>query len=406
MKAMSTSEQKPPIWVDEPHAFYQMAERLVKFDTISVDTESNSLHAYREQVCLIQFSTTREDYLVDPLSLTDLSALAPIFADPKIEKIFHAAEYDLICLRRDFSFEFAHLFDTMMAARILGRSAVGLGSMLESEFKIRVDKRFQRANWAQRPLPAALLNYARHDTHYLLQLRNRLYDELSAHGRLELAQEDFRRMARIFSNGHVPDLADDPAQLILRPGGAGAAAVTEPEAEPANSVWRISGIQDLTPRQVAILSALAEYRERQAEAANQPPFKIINNQALISIAMSAPQSRTALGDLGALSSYQYARFASGVLEAVQKGLAAPPMHRPSTPRPDDRYLQRLEALRGWRKRQAQAMGVESDVVLPRDLLYTLAEQYPRTREALSAILAQSPWRFEHFGDDILAVLTR
>ena len=107
---------------------------LVTQSRVAVDTESNSLHAFREQVCLVQFSTTNADYLVDPLALRDLSLLAPIFSDPKIEKIFHAAEYDLICLRRDFHFTFANLFDTMQAARVLGYPAVGLDRLLGDKF--------------------------------------------------------------------------------------------------------------------------------------------------------------------------------------------------------------------------------------------------------------------------------
>src|ERR1044071_3179105 len=103
----------PPIWVDKPKVFQEMLGDLTAQPRLAVDTESNSLHAYREQVCLIQFTTPNKDYVVDPLALDDLSALGPIFSNPGIEKIFHASEYDLICLRRDFNFQFANLFDTM-----------------------------------------------------------------------------------------------------------------------------------------------------------------------------------------------------------------------------------------------------------------------------------------------------
>src|SRR5512139_501768 len=163
----------------ETHSHLQrMVDALSQTPIIAVDTESNSLHAYREQVCLVQFSTPTTDYLVDPLALQDLSPLAPLFADPGIEKIFHAAEYDLLCLSRDFGFKFANLFDTMLAARILGRNMVGLGSLLESEFGILLDKRHQRADWGKRPLPEDQLSYARLDTHFLIPLRNHMRQEL------------------------------------------------------------------------------------------------------------------------------------------------------------------------------------------------------------------------------------
>ncbi len=133
----------PPIWVDTPELLEAMVGELLKEPRVAVDTESNSLHAFRERVCLIQFSTPVHDYLVDPLQLSDLSQLIPVFSNPDIEKIFHAAEYDLICLRRDFGFHVVHLFDTMHAARVLGYTAVGLDKLLSDKFQVQVDKRLQ-----------------------------------------------------------------------------------------------------------------------------------------------------------------------------------------------------------------------------------------------------------------------
>src|SRR3972149_9442107 len=140
------------ILITRPADLHQMVDTLSSQPIVAVDTESNSLHAFREQVCLLQFSSPQADYLVDPLALKDLSALAPIFVDEKIEKIFHAAEYDLICLRRDFGFKFLSLFDTMQAARILGYPAVGLDRLLGDKFGVKMDKRHQKADWAARPL--------------------------------------------------------------------------------------------------------------------------------------------------------------------------------------------------------------------------------------------------------------
>src|SRR5689334_13426562 len=116
----------PPLWVNSKQLLQEMITDIASQPRVAVDTESNSLHAFREQVCLLQFSTPKADYIVDPLEFEDLSSLGPIFSDKNIEKIFHAAEYDLICLKRDFDFKFANLFDTMQAARIIGYPAVGL----------------------------------------------------------------------------------------------------------------------------------------------------------------------------------------------------------------------------------------------------------------------------------------
>jgi ribonuclease D len=164
----------PPIWVHTKQSLHKMIEDIASQTRVAVDTESNSLHAFREQVCLLQFSTSKTDYLVDPLAIDDLSSLAPIFSNPKIEKIFHAAEYDLICLRRDFGFSFANIFDTMQAARVLGYTAVGLDKLLADKFGIQIDKKHQKANWAARPLPKEQIQYAMLDTHYLAALRDAL----------------------------------------------------------------------------------------------------------------------------------------------------------------------------------------------------------------------------------------
>jgi ribonuclease D len=155
-----------------------------------------------------------------PLALAD--AAAGGYVRNGIEKIFHAAEYDLICLKRDFGFSFANLFDTMVAARLLGRKEVGLGAILESEFEVHADKRHQRADWGRRPLDEALLAYATLDTHYLIPLRSILKHELEEKGLWELAQEDFQRLCRI----SVP-----------------------PPDEDAHAWWRIGGSHELTPQQ-------------------------------------------------------------------------------------------------------------------------------------------------------------
>src|SRR5689334_8150940 len=175
-----------PTWVDTPAALRDMAETLSAQPCIAVDTEANSLHAYRERVCLIQFSIPGADYLVDPLALDDLTYLAPIFADAHIEKIFHAAEYDVIGLHRDFDFVFANIFDTMVAARTLGYAAVGLGSLLAEKFNLDLDKHNQKADWGQRPLSDELVDYARLDTRYLIPLRELLEAELREKERWEL----------------------------------------------------------------------------------------------------------------------------------------------------------------------------------------------------------------------------
>src|SRR4051794_5449523 len=226
----------PPIPVADEGALETLVDALASCAVVAVDTESNSLHAYRERVCLIQFSTPGADYIVDPIVLHDISTLAPFFASPGQQKVFHAAEYDIICLRRDYGFEFRNLFDTMSAARTLGWPQVGLAAILEAQFGVTMDKRFQRADWKRRPLTPEQLDYARMDTHYLLPLRERQLQALSEAGGMAEALEEFERLASLRRESGSED--PDPAAF-----------------------WRVKGARELTARQAAVLQALFAYRE-------------------------------------------------------------------------------------------------------------------------------------------------
>lgn len=374
---MDLTSLPSPIFIARPQSLNRLAKELLRESRVAVDTESNSLYAYQEQVCLIQFSTRRADYLLDPLALEDLSPLAPLFNSPDIEKVFHAAEYDLICLKRDFGFEFNNLFDTMVAARVLGWEEIGLGSILRAEFNVRMDKRHQRANWGQRPLPQQMLTYAQLDTHYLIALRERQYAELVKNNMLPLATEDFERLRQSngSTNGHKPD-----------------------------DCWRVNGAHDLRPQNAAVLMELCHYRDQVAKSINRPLFKVIGDKTLVEIAAICPMTQEELRYIQGMTERQMKRHAKGLLAAVQRGLNERPIYPPRHPRPDDDYLARLEALRQWRKATAQMMGVSSDVVLPRDLMYALANQNPSQPGELGDVLQDVPWRREHFGEQILRVL--
>jgi len=367
----------PPVWVAKPNIFNQMVTDLSAQSRIAVDTESNSLHAYREQVCLVQFSTPRKDYVVDPLALKDLlSQLAPIFRDPKIEKIFHAAEYDLICLRRDFGFEFTNLFDTMHAARILGYQFVGLDNLLAQKFHFEMDKRLQKADWAARPLTSAQLDYARLDTHYLFDLRDVLESELVENERLQIAHEDFAR----------------------------ACNVEIPKEKLNGSSWKRFGTRkDVTLRELTILSELCISRDRIAEKMDRPAFKVISDDLLLNIARNLPEKDVDLAGIG-LSPKQIRLWGIEILTAIKRGVEAPLVKWEQAKRPNDAMLKRLEKLKNWRKKVAQELGVESDIVLPKIYLNTLAEHPPKSLQELESIMHESPTRFSKYGPQIYRLL--
>lgn len=366
----------PPVWVDKPNQLKQMVADLSAQNRIAVDTESNSLHAYREQVCLIQFSTRKTDYVVDPLALDDLTLLGPIFSNPKIEKIFHAAEYDLICLRRDFHYKFSNLFDTMHAARVLGYPFVGLDNLLAEKFQFEMDKRHQKADWAVRPLTPAQLDYARLDTHFLFDLQDVMERELQEKGRLSIAREDFIRACKV----------DTPGEK-----GNG-------------SSWkRFSLRKDITPRELTVLSELCITRDHIAERMNRPVFKVVSDALLLDIARNLPEKDVDLSALG-LSPKQIRLWSDEILEAVKRGTVAPLVEREPVRRPNDAMLRRLQRLKNWRKRVAEDLKVESDIILPKIYLNRLAEDPPKNPDELGTIMNDSPTRFQKYGEQIFRLL--
>jgi ribonuclease D len=367
----------PPVWVNTNPLLQQMIDDLATQSRVAVDTESNSLHAFREQVCLIQFSSTSADYLIDPLVLKDLNALAPIFSNPKIEKIFHAAEYDLVCLRRDFKFSFANLFDTMHAARILGYPAVGLDRLLNDKFKIQTDKRHQKANWAARPLTKEQIHYARLDTHYLFNLRDVLEKELCEKERLDCAKEDFARAC----------LYDEQKQK-----------------NNGNASWeRFSSRKDLSLRDLTVLAQLCKWRDAEAEKLNRPVYKVVMDDTLVLLSKNSPQHKVDLSALG-LSEKQIHLWGDGVLAAVRRGTSDPLVERRHVETRNDSFLRMLEKLKVWRKKVGLEMGVESDVILPKPYVSAIAENPPKNMDELALIMKETPSRVEKYGAQILKVI--
>ena len=180
----------PLIMVEDQQTLVEVARSLLDQPAISVDTEADSLHHYQEKVCLIQISDHTRDIIVDPLQVPDLSPLAEVFSNPAMVKIFHGADYDVVSLKRDHGFETRNIFDTMLACQFLGFPRIGLADLINRFFGIEIDKRYQRHDWAQRPLMPEHLDYARGDTHWLLALREILTYKLEKVGRLEHVLEE------------------------------------------------------------------------------------------------------------------------------------------------------------------------------------------------------------------------
>lgn len=365
-------------YIENSEQFRWLAVGLADEPLIAIDTESNSMYAYEGVVCLIQLSTRQADYIIDPLAIDDLSPLGVLMNNPEIETLLHAAEYDLMLLKRDYDFQINNLYDTMVAARVIGYTYHGLGNLLERYFDVESDKSHQQDNWAQRPLPEDSLRYAQMDTHYLPRLRDILTEELQAMGRWEEAQELFEEAAQV------------------------------PAAEPAfdpDGFWKIGRKKRLSRRKMGRLQQVYLLRERLAQSEDRPVFQIFSNRALVNIVHKNPRTLKELSDVRGLHGGQIRRHGDAILQALEAGRDADlPDMPPALNAPEPDLLDRYTVLHQWRKQKGLERGVESDIVLPKSVLWRLARNIPTSAEALAQTEGIGPQRLALYTEDLLTVL--
>jgi ribonuclease D len=369
---------KPPHLVDTPAARVEMLRDLEQAAAIAIDTESDSLYRYFHKVCLIQISTRAADYLVDPLLLPDLADLGPLMANPAIEKVFHAAENDILLLKRDFGFSFTNVFDTMLAARVLGWKRVGLAALLGEHFGIALDKRTQLTDWGHRPLTTSQLRYAALDSHYLLPLRDLLTAALQRRSRWREAQEAF---------------ADLPNVTYV-----------EKPFDP-DGFWHNKHARDLHPAELAVLRELYLWRDAEARSQNAPPFKVMNEETMVRLSQGQPARFSDLPP----SLRRNERAATAVLAAIARGQASPPPKPPRRPsngdqRPDPVTLALYDRLRAWRAARAVERDVDTDMVLTNQALMAIARAAPAEFDQLAALGVLGAWKLDEYGADLLRVI--
>lgn len=349
--------------------------------TVAVDLEADSMYHFREKVCLVQMAGDAGSVVIDPLAVPDLTPLAPLFARAGVRKVFHGADYDVRSLYRDFGIVIHGLFDTQIAATFLGHRETGLESMLRQCFDIHLDKKFQKKDWSRRPLPAEMLAYAAQDVAHLRPLADRLRRELAARGRLDWVEEECELLSRV------------------RP----------PEPDDAPLFVRFRGAGRLDRRSLAVLEALLQWRTAVAGRKDRPLFKVLGNKALMQIAQQRPDSPAALEAGGALSAKQIKLHGEAILEAVAGALRLPadrlPRYprRPRTPLPPQ-VPARMRALRTWRDREAERLGLDPAVLFSKAQLSTLAHARPQRAADFDGLTDIRRWQVTHFGDALVEVL--
>ena len=358
-------------------------QRFTHEPLLAVDTEAASFHRFHDRVYLLQLSSRLETAVVDPLAVDNLAPLAAVLADPSIEIVFHDADYDLRLLGLEYGFRATNLFDTRIAAQLLNEPGVGLAALLEKYVGVRLDKRFQRADWSARPLSPEMLEYAAADTHHLPALRDLLRERLREQGRLEWAQEEF---ALATEARRSPD-AEEPGYL------------------------RLKGAKALPGRALAVLRELHQWRDQLARRTDKAAFRILNNEPMLSMAMSPPQDLAQLKAIRGIGTEQAERRGQEILAAVQRGMSVPEAQLPRVERPprrppDAAYEARLERLKAARNLLATQYNLAPGVLCPNGTLEAIARLNPTAVEELAQIPEFRRWQLREIGDALLTALQR
>lgn len=373
-----------PLYIDTTSAADSFLSSVEQSATVAVDTEGASFHRFVDRIYLLQMSTRDLTAVLDPLAIGTPAPLGRILESDRIEKVFHDADYDLRLLHQDYGWNTRRLFDTRVAAQLLGIRAFGLAALLERSFGLRLDKKHQRADWSMRPLPRDMLDYASQDTMYLLELRSRLASELESSGRWSWAQEEFERLEGTrWEQGEGED----------------------------TGYMRIKGARDLDRRELAIFRELVRFRDGIARELDRATFRVAGNEALFAVAKERPQTPEALAAIKGVPRGIAERRGAEMLAAVRRGLEVPEDQLPKFPRAprwdrDADFDHRVNALRAAREEAAQRLGLDPGFLCAREKLETIARKKPKTLEELAEVPDLRRWQIEVLGPAFLKALEK
>ena len=371
-----------PSYIDTTPAADRFLAAVEQSTTVAVDTEGASFHRFVDRIYLLQMSTRDLTAVLDPLAIGKPAALGRILESNTIEKVFHDADYDLRLLHQDYGWNTRKLFDTRVAAQLLGIRAFGLAALLERSFGLKLDKKHQRADWSMRPLPKDMLDYASQDTMYLLELRDRLAGELESAGRWSWAKEEFERLEG--TRWEQPDGED-------------------------NGYMRIKGARDLDRRELAIFRELVRFRDGIARELDRATFRVAGNEALFAVAKERPTTIEQLVAIKGVPRGIAERRGTEMLAAVKRGVEVPDDQLPKFPRAprwdrDADFDNRVNALRAAREEAAQRLGLDPGFLCAREKLETIARKRPKTLEELAEVPDLRRWQIEVLGAAFLKAL--
>lgn len=349
---------------------------------VALDTEGASFHRFLDRIYLLQLSTRERSAIIDPLPIGSPAQLGKLVESGSVEVVFHDADYDLRLLHQDYGWHVTNIFDTRIAAQLLGIKSFGLAALLEQFFDVKLDKKHQRADWSMRPLTPDMLEYAAQDTRFLLQLKDQLQAELERRGRLHWAREEFARLE-------------------------GTRWEAEEEME---GFLRLKGARDLTRRELAVLREVANWRDTVAAQLDRATFRVMGNEVLFELARRAPRSVSELGAIKGMPKGMIERAGSDIISAIRRGMEAPEAELPKFPRgqrwnKDRDFDDRVTRLKAVRDEAATRLELDPGVLCSRERLENVARSAARSIEELASVPDLRRWQIEEMGAGFLRALT-
>jgi ribonuclease D len=369
-------------YLDAPDAVSRWMSAIGGSKLVALDTEGASFHRFVDRIYLLQVSTRERTAVIDPLPIGVPSELGAVIEDPSVEIVFHDADYDLRLLQQDYGWQVRNVFDTRVAAQLLGIKAFGLAALLEQFFSVKLDKKHQRADWSMRPLTVDMLDYAAQDTMYLPALRDELKSQLEKKGRWGWAREEFTRLE----------------------------GTKWSQEDEGTAFMKMKGARDLSRRELALLKELVGWRNSIAADQDKATFRVLGNEPLFEIAKTAPRDRSALSAIKGMPRGILERQSQGLLDAVARGLAVPDADLPKFPRGprwdrDPDFDARVSAIKTVRDAVATRLDMDTGVLFPREKMESVARANPKSMEELAAIPDLRKWQVEVLGEGILGALS-
>jgi ribonuclease D len=369
--------------IDTPPELARAEELLAGVPRISLDCEAAGFHRYSDKLCLVQLSIPDHNLILDPLGCDLSGLLKPVLEDPEVQVVMHGADYDIRLLNRDLGIRLRGLFDTQAAASLLGEPSVGLASLLETHLGLTLPKAHQRADWAQRPLPPGMLEYAANDTMHLPALADVLKRALEEKGRETWAREEFSLLENI-----------------------------RWEEDNSDPVTRVKGARDLTPRELLALREALSWRDEIARQKDRAPFRVAGDQVLLAAVVTRPGSPAALGELKGMSPHLARRHGEDLIDRLRKtddipdaALEAYPRWRgDGAGRPTPEEEAKANRIRDLRTEKAGELGLDRGVLLSNAQISEIVRRTPRTSKELEAIPGIRRWQAEVLGADVLRVV--